>query len=50
MSNDATDANPNWQWLHGRAEQVGNTYTIFEGTSEIQRLVIARSISGVHIR
>ena len=24
-------------------------YTIFEGTSEIQRLVIARSISGVHI-
>jgi len=25
------------------------TYTIFEGTSEIQRLVIARAISGVHI-
>jgi len=25
-------------------------YTIFEGTSEIQRLVIARNISGVHIR
>jgi alkylation response protein AidB-like acyl-CoA dehydrogenase len=26
------------------------TYTtIFEGTSEIQRLVIARSIGGVHI-
>jgi acyl-CoA dehydrogenase len=25
-------------------------YTIFEGTSEIQRLVIARSISGIHIR
>jgi alkylation response protein AidB-like acyl-CoA dehydrogenase len=25
-------------------------YTIFEGTSEIQRLVIARSISGVQIR
>src|SRR6185369_10244538 len=24
-----------------------NTYTIFEGTSEIQRLVIARAISGV---
>ena len=24
-------------------------YTIFEGTSEIQRLVISRAISGVHI-
>lgn len=26
------------------------TYTIFEGTSEIQRLIISRAISGVHIR
>jgi hypothetical protein len=34
----------------GRVEQVDDTYTIFEGTSEIQRLVIARSISGLHIR
>ena len=25
-------------------------YTIFEGTSEIQRLIIARNISGVKIR
>jgi acyl-CoA dehydrogenase len=25
-------------------------YTIFEGTSEVQRLVIARAVSGVHIR
>jgi alkylation response protein AidB-like acyl-CoA dehydrogenase len=25
-------------------------YTIFEGTSEIQRLIIARSLSGVHIQ
>jgi len=25
-------------------------YTIFEGTSEIQRLVVARAISGMHIR
>ncbi|HEY5438271.1 MAG TPA: acyl-CoA dehydrogenase family protein [Acidimicrobiales bacterium] len=26
------------------------TYTIFEGTSEIQRLIISRAISRVHIR
>ena len=26
-----------------------NSYTIFEGTSEVQRLVIARAISGLHI-
>jgi acyl-CoA dehydrogenase len=25
-------------------------YTIFEGTSEIQRLVISRAISGIHIK
>ena len=25
-------------------------YTIFEGTSEIQRLVVARAISGMHLR
>jgi len=33
-----------------RAERRDSNYTIFEGTSEIQRLVIARAISGVHIR
>ncbi len=27
-----------------------NIYTIFEGTSEIQQLIIARAISGKHIR
>ena len=25
-------------------------FTIFEGTSEIQRLIISRAISGVHIK
>jgi hypothetical protein len=28
---------------------LGRTYTIFEGTAEIQRLVVARAISGLHI-
>jgi len=32
------------------AARVVGTYTIFEGTSEIQRLIIARAISGVHIQ
>jgi hypothetical protein len=50
IARDSTDATPHWQRLHGRAEPVDDTYTIFEGTSEIQRLVIARSISGLHIR
>ncbi len=27
-----------------------STYTIFEGTSEIQRLIISRAISGAYIR
>jgi hypothetical protein len=50
IARDAADANPHCQWLCGRVEQVDDTYTIFEGTSEIQRLVIARSISGIHIK
>jgi len=33
-----------------RGERCVGNYTIFEGTSEIQRLVIARNISGIHIR
>jgi hypothetical protein len=32
-----------------RDGRCGRTYTIFEGTSEIQRLVIAQAISGVHM-
>ncbi len=27
-----------------------DNFTIFEGTSEIQRLIISRAISGVHIK
>ena len=30
-------------------ERAFDTYTIFEGTSEIQRLIVSRAISGVHI-
>ncbi len=33
-----------------RMHRDAKIYTIFEGTSEIQQLVIARSISGVHIK
>ena len=33
-----------------RMHRDAKIWTIFEGTSEIQRLVISRAISGVHIR
>ena len=33
-----------------RMHRDAKIWTIFEGTSEIQRLVIARAISGVHIK
>jgi len=33
-----------------RMHRDAKIYTIFEGTSEIQRLVISRAISGVHVR
>jgi hypothetical protein len=32
------------------SEHPFGNYTIFEGTSEIQRLIIARAISGLHIQ
>jgi alkylation response protein AidB-like acyl-CoA dehydrogenase len=32
------------------AERVFPSCTIFEGTSEIQRLIVARAISGMHIQ
>ncbi|MFP5389916.1 MAG: acyl-CoA dehydrogenase family protein, partial [Thermoleophilia bacterium] len=33
-----------------RMHRDAKIYTIFEGTSEIQRLVISRAISGVHVK
>jgi hypothetical protein len=32
------------------SEQVFGIYDLFEGTEQIQQLVISRAISGVHIR
>jgi len=32
-----------------RGGRAGQSFTIFEGTSEIQRLVISRNISGLRI-
>jgi alkylation response protein AidB-like acyl-CoA dehydrogenase len=61
----AKSARTSVKWVHSRYSWVcpvwketltrnfighSNTYTIFEGTSEIQRLIIARAISGVHIK
>jgi alkylation response protein AidB-like acyl-CoA dehydrogenase len=43
------DARPNASAGHGRIGHREQTYTLFEGTSEIQRLVIARAASGMHI-
>jgi hypothetical protein len=43
---DARAKPSNTGGLDGHQEQ---TYTLFEGTSEIQRLVIARAASGIHI-
>ena len=45
------DARKGWenQLRIGYFTGVIQTYTIFEGTSEIQRLVVARAISGIHI-
>ena len=33
-----------------RMHRDAKIYTIFEGTSEIQQLVISRAISGIHIK
>ena len=44
-----TDARANTSHTAGPHGSHPGTYTLFEGTSEIQRLVIARAASGVHI-
>jgi hypothetical protein len=43
------DARPNSSAVYGRVGHRLGTYTLFEGTSEIQRLVVARALSGMHI-
>ena len=43
------DARVNASHAAGRDGHRPGTYTLFEGTSEIQRLVIARAASGMHI-
>jgi hypothetical protein len=48
-SRDAVDARRNSSATRGRDGHRPGTYTLFEGTSEIQRLVIARAASGMHI-
>ena len=40
---------PRSRHLATRGGRRSMSYTIFEGTSEIQRLVIARAISGLQI-
>ncbi len=47
---------PAWNIIPGQRtfpnarERAFGNYTLFEGTSEIQRLVISRAVSGLHIR
>jgi hypothetical protein len=41
---------PSERSISHSGEPAFGTYTIFEGTWEIQRLIIARAISGVHVQ
>lgn len=40
---------PDWNCLWLNTFAIASVYTIYEGTSEIQQLVIARSISGMRV-
>jgi hypothetical protein len=48
-SSDSMDGGPYASAMSGLSGRRSGTYTLFEGTSEIQRLVIARAASGMHI-
>jgi hypothetical protein len=46
---EAVDEKPDGGAVHGRAGHPGRNYDIFEGTEQIQQLVISRAISGLRI-
>jgi hypothetical protein len=50
LSDKAAGQGRNSRLRHKCPVSVQKIYTIFEGTSEIQRLVISRAISGMRIR
>jgi hypothetical protein len=49
ISQEMMDSGANVSHTAGRDGHGTGTYTLFEGTSEIQRLVIVRAASGMHI-
>ena len=46
---EQTDKIPLICWVSGRAGPLCYNYDIFEGTEQIQQLVIARALSGMRI-
>ena len=46
---EQANENPSITWVFGPDERIRQTYDIFEGTEQIQQLVIARAISGLRI-